>query len=51
MNSKLHLVYLITVKGEQFSVHQNVYDSLTIGGTVTCVLSAKGGMYYVDFLA
>ena len=42
-------VYLITVAGEQFSVTKQVYDSLNVGDYVTCVISAKGGMYYIDF--
>ena len=42
-------IYLITVAGEQFSVTKSVYDSLNAGDYVTCVISAKGGMYYIDF--
>lgn len=44
------VTYLINVAGEQFSVHKYVYDSLVVGGEVTCVISAKDGMYYIDFL-
>ena len=43
--------YLITVAGEQFSVTRQVYDSLNVGDYVTCVISASGGMYYIDFTA
>ena len=50
MYNSAEVTYLINVAGEQFSVHKYVYDSLVVGGEVTCVISAKDGMYYIDFL-
>lgn len=47
----LNFIYIITVKGMRFSVSQSVYEQLSVGGDVTCVISASGGMYYIDFFS
>lgn len=46
----LHFIYIITIANMRFSVNQSVYEQLSIGGDVICVISARGGMYYVDFI-
>ena len=46
----MHFIYVITVCGMRFSVSRNLYDQLFVGGDVTCVISAKGGFYYIDFV-